>query len=105
MLEDFEGTKEEFVTQLATMMKDKAEEKGLALNSKKAMLYAEACRFMYQLCEESFGDLVDIDYEPGESCTVSAQFDSMDISGELFPWFRDLIAKLDGLKFLPNHEE
>ena len=106
MMEDFEGTKEEFAKEMVLELREIEENSDhYHLNYTKAAIFISACSFLYDLCDESFGDLAEIDGDPGGPCTVSAAFDYVDIGDELFEWFKELLLQIDRLEFLPDHEE
>lgn len=104
---DFEGTTKEFAIQLVREIKEREERADgqWFVDPKKVAVYASACTFLFDLNERSYGDFLEIDYEPGEECSVSAHFDSLDIQDDLFEWFKELLLQIDRLEFLPNHEE
>lgn len=104
---EFEGTKQEFAKALVLEIKDKADQVDdrWYVDAQRVAVFASACSFVYELCDKSYGDLLEIDDDPGEECSVSAHFDALDIQDDLFGWFKELLLQIDRLEFLPNHEE
>ena len=104
--QQFTEQDKKFIEEIWGSMKELEEERDLQINKGKASAFLNVALFVHKMCDDSFGDLTEVDYEPGSVCSVSAVFDTAEISGELLPWFQGVLGTIDGLavRNIPDDE-